>query len=72
MSVLLASVENVSGNDIGDFTDIDITFYDSNNNKIGSTEGLIIPLKAGATTQLNASVTFNYANAYRFEITEHK
>lgn len=72
MSLLLADVENTSGKDIGDFTDIDITFYDSNKNKIGTTEGLIIPLKAGAKTQLNASVTFNYSNAYTFEITEHK
>ena len=29
MSVLLANVENTSGKDINDFTDIDIIFYDT-------------------------------------------
>lgn len=72
MTVLLANVENVSGKDINDFTDIDITFYDKDKNKIETIEGLIIPLKAGGKTQLNASVTFDYSNAYTFEITEHK
>lgn len=72
MTVLLANVENVSGKDINDFTDIDITFYDKDKNKIETIEGLIIPLKAGRKTQLNASVTFDYSNAYTFEITEHK
>lgn len=72
VTVLLADVENISGKDISDFTDIDISFYNENNKRIGATEGLIIPLKANEKTQLNTSLSFNYVNAYTLKITEHK
>lgn len=69
---LLADAENVSGKDISDYTNIDIVLKDKDGNEMGVIPGLVSPLKAGEKTQLNASITVDYANAYDFEIREHK
>lgn len=70
-TVLLADVENVSGRNIEDFTTIDIKFVNKDGEEIGTITGLITPLEAEGSTQLNASVTADYTNAFDFEISEH-
>ena len=74
MVSLLADVTNEKSSDTTDFTKVDIIFYDENEQEIGSVLGLIKPLKASETTQLNASFTYNNENAtaYDFKIVEHK
>ena len=71
-TTLLADVENVSGKDIADFTDIDLVFYDKEGKEIGTIPGIISPLKAGEKSQLNASITADFANAFDFKVTAHK
>lgn len=71
-SVLLADVTNTETTSTNGFTTMDITFYDDTGNALGVTVGLIKPLAPGETTELNASLTFDYASAYDFKVTEHK
>ncbi len=70
-TVLLADVENVSGNKTEDFTTIDVRFIDKEGNELGTLTGLIKPLEANEKTELNASITTDLANSYDFEILEH-
>lgn len=72
LSQLTADVKNTKSTDLTDYTMVDITFYDKDDKELGTALGLIKPLKAEETTQLNASLTFDYANAYDLKITEHK
>ncbi len=72
LTSLVADVTNTTSTATSDFTMVDLTFYDEDGNSLGSTIGLIKPLAAGETTQLNASLTLDYANAYDLKITEHK
>lgn len=72
LTSLIADVTNTTSTATSDFTMVDLTFYDESCNSLGSTIGLIKPLAAGETTQLNASLTLDYANAYDLKITEHK
>ena len=72
LTSLVADVTNTTSTATSDFTMVDLTFYDEAGNSLGSTIGLIKPLAAGETTQLNASLTLDYANAYDLKITEHK
>ena len=72
LTSLVADVTNTTSTATSDFTMVDLTFYDESGNSLGSTIGLIKPLAAGETTQLNASLTLDYANAYDLKITEHK
>ena len=71
MTYLIADVINTQSLDLSDYTNIDITFYDGNNNKLESVNGVIIPLKASESTQLKVSLMFDYSNAYDLKITEH-
>ena len=71
MTYLIADVTNTQSLDLSDYTNIDITFYDGNNNKLESVNGVIIPLKASESTQLKVSLMFDYSNAYDLKITEH-
>lgn len=71
-STLLADVENTSGKDINDYTTLNIKFLAKDGKEIVTIQGLLVPLKAGATTQLNANVTQDIANAFDLEITESK
>lgn len=71
MTYLIADVTNTQSLDLSDYTNIDITFYDGNNNKLESVNGVIIPLNASESTQLKVSLTFDCSNAYDFKITAH-
>ena len=67
-STLLADVKNTSENDIEDYINLDITFLNEDNEEIATISGIISPLKVGETTQLNAGLTQDIANAYSMEI----
>ena len=66
-SVLLADVTNESGKDT-DILSIDIILYDKTGKELGKVPGMLAPMKAGATSQLNAGITEDYANAYDFKV----
>lgn len=67
-STLLATVKNTSGKDITDYTNLDITFYAEDGSEIVKIKGLVAPVKVGETTQLNAGLTQDIANAYDVKI----
>ena len=66
-SQILADVENPTNSDKGDFA-IRIIVIDKDGNEITTVRGYIGKVKAGGKTQLNASKTFDYSNAYDFRI----
>lgn len=70
MTVLLADVKNTTSS-YKDVTSVTVTILDKDGNKLTSLKGLIAPLEAGATTQINIGVTSDYADAYDFEIVEN-
>lgn len=70
-TVLLADVINNSGKAV-DMTLLDIKLLDEQGNEIITVGGIISPMQVGETTQLNASMTMDYANAYDVEITLKK
>lgn len=70
-TVLLADVTNNSGKAI-DMTLLNIKLLDEQENEIITIGGIISPMQVGETTQLNASMTMDYANAYDVEITLKK
>lgn len=70
-TVLLADVTNNSGKAI-DMTLLNIKLLDEQGNEIVTVGGIISPMQVGETTQLNASMTMDYANAYDVEITLKK
>ena len=67
-STLLADVENKTGKDIDDYTNLNITFLTKDGQEIITIKGILPPLKSGASTQLNAGLTQDVANAYDVEI----
>ena len=70
-TVLLADVTNNSGKAI-DMTLLNIKLLDEQENEIITIGGIISPMQVGETTQVNASMTMDYANAYDVEITLKK
>ncbi len=70
-TVLLADVTNNSGKAIG-ITLLNIKLLDEQENEIITIGGIISPMQVGETTQLNAGMTMDYANAYDVEITFKK
>lgn len=70
-TVLLANVTNNTGKAV-DITLLDIKLLDEQGNEIVTVGGIISPMQVGETTQLNASMTMDYANAYDVEITLKK
>ena len=70
-TVLLADVTNNSGKAI-DMTLLNIKLLDEQENEIITIGGIISPMQVGETTQLNAGMTMDYANAYDVEITFKK
>lgn len=64
---LLANVTNTTTQDIEPFL-VDITFIDKEGNEIDTILGMVSPVKAGETVQLNAGITEDYSNAYDFKI----
>lgn len=67
IAVLLGDVKNTTNSNIG-LTEIELTLYDEQNNVLEKIEGLISPVKAGETVQLNMGVSADYANAYDFSV----
>ncbi len=65
---LLADVVNNSSADT-DILLINITLYDKQGNELAVVPGIISPIKVGESTQLNAGITTDYANAYDFKVT---
>lgn len=65
--ILLADVTNESGKDT-DILSIDIILYDKEGKELGKVPGMLAPMKSGTTSQLNAGITEDYANAYDFKV----
>ena len=59
-------INNTSKN--SDVFSIDIILYDEKGKEIVTIPGVVSPVQAGQTAQLNAGVTDDYANAYDFKI----
>ena len=51
---------------------LNIKLLDEQENEIITIGGIISPMQVGETTQLNAGMTMDYANAYDVEITFKK
>lgn len=66
-SVLLADVTNNTSKDSEVFL-INIKLYDKTGKEIAIIPGIVSPVKAGETVQLNAGITEDYANAYDFTV----
>ena len=66
-SVLLADVRNDGTQDVEMFL-INIILVDKTGKEIATIPGIVSPVKAGATVQLNAGITEDYANAYDFKV----
>ncbi len=69
VTILLGTITNKSDAVKGDYP-VNIKILDKQGNEIITVGGYIGELQPGATTQLNCSATFDYANAYDFEITK--
>ena len=67
-STLLADVENATGKELKDYTNLDITFLTKDGEEIVTIKGILTPLKSGEKTQLNAGLTQDVANAYDIKI----
>ena len=67
-STLLADVENATGKNLTDYTNLDITFLTKDGQEIITIKGILAPLKSGEKTQLNAGLTQDVANAYDIKI----
>ena len=66
-SLILADVKNI-GDTKSEVVLIDITLLDKDGNEIVTIGGIIGDIEPGETTQLNASATTDFANAYDFSI----
>lgn len=67
-STLLADVENATGKDIKDYTNLGITFLTKDGQEIITIKGILPPLKSGDKTQFNTGLTQDVANAYDIKI----
>ena len=67
VSKVIATVRNKTNQDKG-LTRITLTLLDDKNNILEKVNGLISPVKAGESVQLNIGVSADYANAYDFKI----
>ena len=70
MTTLLANVTNKTETRT-EFKRLKIIFLDENGNEISSATAFLNPLESGESTQLNASATSNYINAYDFKVVEN-
>lgn len=66
-STILADVKNI-GSTKSEVVLIDITLLDKEGNEIVTIGGIIGDAEPGATVQLNASATTDFANAYDFTV----
>ena len=67
-ATLLADVENATGKDIKDYTNLGITFLTKDGQEIITIKGILPPLKSGDKTQFNTGLTQDVANAYDIKI----
>ena len=65
---LLADVTNISETDLGSETLIKVVLLDKEGKTIDTINGIIAPLKAGETSQLNVNVTSDQSDAYDFRV----
>ncbi len=69
MTILLGTITNNTEETKGGYP-VDIKIIDENGNEIITVGGYIGELEPGENMQLNSSASFDYANAYDFEITK--
>ena len=69
LTVLLAKITNISNEKQGGYV-INIKIIDEQGEEIKTVPFLVKELKPGETTQLNASATFNFVNAYDFVVSK--
>ena len=69
VTVLLGTITNNTEETRGGYP-VDIKIIDKKGNEIITVGGYIGEIKPGESMQLNSSATFDYANAYDFEITK--
>ena len=69
VSLLLAKIANISNTKQGGYV-IDIKIIDKQGNEIKTVPFLVKELEPGETTQLNASATFDFVDAYDFVISK--
>ena len=67
VSRVIATVTNKTNQDKG-LTRVTLTLLDNKNNVLEKVNGLISPVKAGESVQLNIGLSADYANAYDFKI----
>lgn len=70
LTTLLANVTNKTETRT-EFKRLKIIFLDENGKEISSATAFVTPLEVGESTQLNASATSNYINAYDFKVVEN-
>ena len=66
-SILIETVTKTTNKDI-DLTPIKVTLYDDQNNILEQMNGLISPVKAGESVQLNMGIGIDHSNAYDLTI----
>ena len=69
VTLLLGTITNTSNVEKGGYP-VDIKVLDKEGKEIITIGAYISKLQPGQSTQLNTSATFDYANAYDFEITK--
>ena len=69
VTLLLGTITNTSTEKKGGYP-ISITILDKDGNELTVVAAYIGELEPGESTQLNSSATFDFANAYDFEITK--
>lgn len=67
VTLLLGTVTNTSSSNKGGYP-VEITVVDKEGKEIITVDAFLGELKAGESTQLSTSATFDYANAYNFSI----
>lgn len=67
-STLLADVENDTGKDLTDYTNLYVTFLTKDGQEIITIKGILLPLKSGDKTQFNTGLSQDVANAYDIKI----
>ena len=66
-TIVLATATNTGTKDLT-LTPVILTLYDDAGNKLEVINGIISPVKAGESVQVNIGATRDYANAYDFTI----
>ena len=66
-TLLLADVKN-TGEAATKMQLVDVIILDKNGGQLGTVVGVVAPLEAGQSIQVNTSMTMDYANAYDFQI----